>query len=273
MNDDWRKRLVLAMALLGAAAAPITRARAVEVLPSPSGLATLVPLAWLSQPTAQGVAMVLVLALLALFVRGRATSAAGLGVFFVVLALNSVARSMTSEDPTGTQGSQVPCATLAAWLLGRALAPRLGRDREALGTSLACGVVAAAYTMAAISKLLARGIDWVDGPTLALMIYERASGALAPLAMLRRGVASVPWLSSLGMAGVLALESCGWLFLFRKARRAYAAAVVGFHVSSALLLGYPHAEWALTAIAWAWAGTARPVAASEGARRAPSQPA
>ena len=270
MSEDYRKRLILAVALLGAAGAPVSRTQALDVLPHPSGLAAIVPLAWLSTPPAQIAAVAAVVLMLALFVRGRAMQLSGLAVFVIVLALNSVARSMTPGDEAGSQGSQVPCTTLAAWIVGSAIAPRLGRDRDELGTSLACGIVAAGYTMAAISKLLARGVDWVDGPTLALMIYERAPSSIEPLASLRRAVSGTPWLCSGGMGAVLLLEASGALFLFRRARRAYAACIVAFHVSSGLLLGYPHVEWALMTVAWAWAGGGvRPAAPPRAADRSP----
>jgi hypothetical protein len=269
LTRDWRKRALLAVALLAAAVGPVSETQALATLPYPRGLAAVVPLAWLSQPPGQIAAFVVIVLLLGAFVRGRRMELAGLGVFFVILMLHAVVRSMHLEEADHNQASQMPCASLLAWIVGSMLAPRFGRDRDELGSTLAAGVVAAGYTSAALSKLLHAGAGWIDGRTLALLIYERSLDTIAPLAWVRQTLAHHPDLCAVGMALALLIECAGVLFVLRRTRRAYAAAVVAFHATSALLLGYSHVEWALAVIVWAWAG---PVAEREAPASAATEP-
>lgn len=261
MIDDWRKRALFSVALVLAVGSAMSESAALDRLPYPRGLATVLPLAFLGTPTGQGLAAIAVLLLLGLFVAGKRVQLAGWGVFVIVMLLHAVTRSVHPDETDRTQGAQLPCATLAAWLIGTAIAPRLSRDREALGQALASGVVAAGYTMAAISKLRLSGLGWIDGRMLALLIWERGEGAGFPFDAIRHTVGASPALATLGMTTVLVLEGSGALFLFRRARRPYAAAMIGFHLTAGLLLGYPHLDWAFTVLSWAWvAGGALPVA-------------
>ncbi len=268
MSADWRKRLALAIALGVAGGGVMSQTQALDPLPYARGLATLLPLAWWSSEAGQTVAAAAMVCLLGLFVAGRRAPLAGWGFFVIVLVLHAVVRSVHPDETDRTQGAQMPCATLVAWLVGSALAPRLGREPDELGGTLACGVVGAGYTMAALSKLLASGLGWVDGPTLALMIYERGTGAGEPFETLRHAIGTSPRLCAIGMAGALAMEASGWLFVFRTARRPYAMAAFSFHLTSGLLLGYPHFDWAFTTLAWAWAA-----GGSRARPRGPSAPA
>lgn len=252
MSHDSRKRALFAFALVLAVGSAMSESAAMDRLPYPRGLATVLPLAFLGTPTGQGLAAVVVLALLGLFVSGRRVQLAGWGVFVIVMLLHAVTRSVHPDETDRTQGAQLPCASLAAWLIGTAIAPRLKRDGEALGQALASGVVAAGYTMAAISKLRLSGLGWIDGRMLALLIWERGESAGFPFEAVRHAVGSSPALCTLGMTTVLVLEASGALFLFRRARRPYAAAMIGFHLTAGLLLGYPHLDWAVTALSWAW---------------------
>lgn len=259
MIDDWRKRLVLALALAVATGGVLERTQEVPALPFPRGLARLIDLAPMTTAPARALVALAVLGLLALFVSGRWMQPAGWALAGLALVAQTVVHSIHTDD---VQGSQEPYSTLIAWLLGVAIAPRLGRDREALGSALACGVVAAGYTMGAISKLLASGPAWIDGRAMQLLVYERAFGAPEPLASLRLAFAESPALCTAAMAGALVLELSGALFLFRRARWPFALGAVALHVSAGVLFGYLHPDWALTAIAWAYAAGGRPTEAA-----------
>ena len=256
MSGNWRHRLLLALALGVATKGVLEQTDPVSPLPYPRGIARLAELGFLTSPVAQNVILAAVVAMLALFVSGRRPQLAGWTLVGIALVTHAVVRSVHAQEADRTQGSQEPYATLIAWLIGTKVAKRFGREPEELGASLACGVVAAGYSMAALSKLMHSGIHWVDGRAMALLIYERAGQVPAPFSDLRYAAASHPLVCKLAMGSALVLESCGWFFLFTRLRRPFAAGVLCLHVSSGLLLGYTHFDWALTAIAWAVAAGA-----------------
>jgi hypothetical protein len=260
IESRWN-RVLLAVALLVASCGMLDGTGSVDRLPHPRGLAALVDLTPLTTDAGRMGAVALMVVLLGVFVSGRSTQLVGWAVVLLAWCEHDVESSVHQLATDHGQGSQEPFTTLIAWLIGVAIAPRLGKDRERLGSALACGVVASGYTMAGLSKLWHSGLGWVDGRAMALMMYERIPGAWPPFAELRGFVAGHVTLAGLSMAVALVVELAGFLWLFRPARRPMMVAAVVMHVAIGIFLGYFHPDWAMTAIAWGVAAGGRPKAA------------
>lgn len=191
------------------------------------------------------------------FVRGHA-----LGAAVLVLILTVGARADISLRHTLMTGADTTLAggLLAGWLLGWLL---LRTERGA--HEAACGVLGAALTLAAVAKLRASGLEWVDGPTQALAVYVRGLGAPGPLATLRGWLALHPTLCAVGAAGTLLVESAGVLYAVPRFRGAYAWGVVAMFVGLALGFGAFQPAWVVAALGLARGPT--PAAARSTASR------
>ena len=115
----------------------------------------------------------------------------------VVVAPIAIAAVWESQaSPSGVHhGKLLPAAACLAWSAG-AWKSRVHAHEAA------CGIVAAAYGLAAGSKLAGSGLRWFDADNLGLLMIERATG---PLASVRILVAATPWLCvTLATAALLA---------------------------------------------------------------------
>ncbi len=154
------------------------------------------------------------------------------------------------QSPPGF-GKMLPSAVLTAWLVGwwawrsLPLAAREERTQE-----LACGVAAACLMAPGISKMLAMGIDWADGPRHALLVHERSFLARVDwLVELRRWVGARPTLCAWSAGYVLAVECAGFLYILPKARKVYTYAATAMFTGIALLLGFHAGTWLLVLFA------------------------
>ena len=183
-----------------------------------------------------------------LFVLRLHQAAAGACVFALLAAIRQLQLKAWPERP-GFHGPAA--ASLAAYLLAfLATAGSAAPYREACGWEAAAGVIAAAYSLAGLSKVKGSGTAWMKGGNLGLLIAERAHGAPAAVEALRLYVAGAPRLCR-ALAGFALLVQVGaFLFVLRGARAPLTVALTLFHlVGTPLLLGYLEFEWMLIAVA------------------------
>jgi hypothetical protein len=141
-----------------------------------------------------------------------------------------------------THGKILPGAVLLALLVARPSAGERGANEAA------AGAVAAAYTIAGLSKLLGAGGAFLDPGYLGLLVAERSVGVAPWLAELRLSFADSPTTCRAVAAGALALELGGVAFLWPRLRIPYALAITGLHAGIFLLMGYMYASW--VAVVW-----------------------
>jgi hypothetical protein len=202
------------------------------------------PLAALVAPIPLALMTIVVVAALIAFVAGRAELVAG------ILVLVAIAFVASLESGTH-HGKLVPAIALAAYLPATALTGDARRGHEA-----ACGAIGAAYVLAALAKLSADGLGWGQSGSLALLVAERSFEGPTFVRALRSAIAARPALTGILAAGSLAVELGGIAFLFPRARRVWAVAVIVMHAGIALLMGYVYLPWALVVGGLAWSSLA-----------------
>ncbi len=145
-----------------------------------------VDLGWLLEGAPWMLGAALYFGAAAAFVLRRAQITTGL---FLVVALG-----LLGEAERQVRGDVMPplvtllgATVILAWLAGRYLPGGSAEERAERGHELACGVLAAHLFLAALAKLALSGPGWVDGEVHALLIYERADGALLFLGDLTSG--------------------------------------------------------------------------------------
>jgi len=107
------------------------------------------------------------------------------------------------------------------------------RRRAALGLSVL--LFGAAYTSAAICKLIASGPRWVDGHHLWLWIAEKSLDTTSSYGvvhhnLVQRAILGNPGLGTAMLASGLVTELCGWLMWWRRPRPFIGLALVLMHV-------------------------------------------
>ena len=139
----------------------------------------------------------------------------------------------------------LPAPTGAAWALG---APRQRSAPSAWAgwpVRTAGLLVAGAYLMAGVSKLMFTGPDWVFGDNLRNILYA-ASDAHGGNAV-SLFVADRPWLASIIAGGTLAFELTLWVALVRpRIAPIYALWAAAIHTGIWLTIGINYVSWAAT---------------------------
>lgn len=211
-------------------------------IPHARGVATLVDLAWVRSPVGFGL-------LSLVYVAGSAAAAArarpltGAVVAFLAMALVAQVDGGLYTDVGNHHGKLLPISVLLASSMA------LRARGELAAREAACGVIAAAYAMAGLIKLWQSGPLWFLAANLPLLAAERAIGASWPFAAARMGLAETPWLGTAGGLAVLTIELGGVCFLWPRARRWWAVAMIASHVSIGVFLGYLYPDWILVLIA------------------------
>jgi hypothetical protein len=242
-------RLLLAAGALLAGLGLFTRLRW-DGLSHPRGIAGMVDLSWLARAPSQVAGLLVLVGVLLWFIRwGGAAAALLSGLLLLVQAW-----LLAWQWPVGSgvdNGVTLPAAALLAWGVGAFLADPAVAAR--VGREAACGVVAAAYLLAVVSKLQGSGIGWASGQNLALHIsIHDAGGLLSPL---RQWVVDSPRVCGALGVGTLLIEGSSLLFLLERFRRPWALLALGLHVGISLLMGLHHYDWLLVVLGLAgWGG-------------------
>lgn len=180
--------------------------------------------------------------------RARAASEATLLVSLHVAAVVEASvrgTAMSSVEPL------LIGQVLLARLVARAITRRSAGDPERLGHEIACGVVGAAFFVAALAKLRAAGLGWAAPASHVLLVYERRESVLAPLTALREWLVAHPALVGAGALGSLLVELAGPLFVWPRARVAWAIAAAAMFASFAVVLGVVQITWGALPLALA----------------------
>jgi|GEM_PF-4521900 len=125
---------------------------------------------------------------------------------------------------------------------------------EALSVDAMCGVFAAMMVIAAVSKFQASGLDWANGETHAMLIFERHLTAPGPLRWFRNLLAQSPSLCAVGAGSVWLIEALAPLFIWKPLRPIYAWLVLMMFTGLALTLGILEPAWIVMPLALAYPG-------------------
>lgn len=221
----------------------------------PRGLARWIDLSWAVQPAAQGVLVVMFLvALVAWVLRAREGAAAAVMIAVLWIA-ESLALSEWADDVGGNKAAVLPVASLFGYSVTRAWATRRGMAPitvERLAVEAACGVCAAAYCLAGVSKVWESGLMWASGSNLALHITVHGWRGVEALIPFRLAVAQLLPLCTVFGVGTLIVE-CGYLFFVVPAlRKPLSIAATLMHLSIGLVMGLHHYDWMFVEIGLAW---------------------
>lgn len=239
-------RVLLAIGLL-ATWASLGRVLQVEGLPFPRGLSAWVPLDVLVSPAGFGVLTLLfVAATVAFTIRRHEGHAAAAMAVLCALGGHLQASQWSLDASQANRSLVLPGAALVVYVAVRSWVLRQGTDRDqadAWGLEGACGVAAACYTLAGVSKLLGSGTAWAEGSNLAMHVAVHAHGGAQALLPLRLAIADNLDLCQVFGTLTLTVEATFFLFVIRSLRRPYALAAAGMHVGIALVMGLHHYDW------------------------------
>lgn len=180
------------------------------------------------------------------------------------VAVSAVGALDWARDPARKRGLWAYALPLAAWAFaeqhltergvthGKLLPAGVALAMALSGAEAACGVVAAVYTLAGLAKVRGAGALFLDPDYLGTLVLERAFHVAAPLAQLRLALAESRALVTLGALSTLILELGGALFVFRRARRPLALALVLMHAGIAVAMGYVYVQWAAVVLGLAF---------------------
>lgn len=146
----------------------------------------------------------------------------------------------------------LPGVAVLAYLIGRGTGLRRGMDRataERLGYEAACGVAAACYLIAGLSKVHMSGLAWASGSNLSLHMHVHALSGGAWMRPFRLAVAEHLWLCTAFGAGTLLIECGAVVYLWAPLRRPWSVLIGAMHTSIGLLMGLYHPDWMLMALA------------------------
>ncbi|MES2640250.1 MAG: hypothetical protein V4850_12225 [Myxococcota bacterium] len=191
------------------------------------------------------------------FQRRRAEDVASV-VIVLLFALGTQVMAWQAPPRMGVNGAtMLPGAALLAWWLARRTVRR-GPERERRGIEAACGIVAACYTVAVVSKLYTSGPGWASAGNIAMQITTQAHFAPEPLHAARLAAAASPTLCAALGIGTLLIEGGALLFVVPAARVPLSVLIVAIHLGISLLMGLHHYDWMFTAVGWALiSGTGR----------------
>jgi hypothetical protein len=223
---------------------------------NPTGIAHLIPLGWMSGVAAARVVMWFMVAGLIAYatVPIRFLKYPTLVVFLIHNAVFTLNNSQGSTH----HGYQIVTLTLLAqvavlwmptvcrWLKKKSLVPE-GLQIGDLWVYYSQLAIAAAYVIAAVSKLLRSGIGWIiDSPLIAVQVvkthsqnyYNYLQADFADMGMTyATWVAAHPGLTRIMLTGGLLLELFAFLALIgRRWAFAIGAAMVGLHVSISMVM-------------------------------------
>lgn len=212
----------------------------------------------LMRPTRAGRSVVLAVAtvgfagLVWAWMAGTCPGLAAMGVLGALLALRQWEKRQWAGDVVVRLGKYVPAAAcLTGWLCASALAMAAGWEAaraDAAGWEAAAGVMAATYTLAALSKLRLTGWRWMAAPNQALLIAERAYSGPLWVRRARRAVSRSPRACRLVGVFGLAAELLFALFVFPELRVPLTVVVVALHFGIGVLLGYIELEWVMVMV-------------------------
>ncbi len=245
MNRPHLARLAVSLSLL-MAWATLGRVSQVAGTPHPRGLSALVDLSALTKPAFMAAATVVFLIALGAFAIGRKAELAGLSMAAMLALGGHVQVSQWPVDHGANRALVLPGAAILAYAL--ALIWSRWRklddcDAERVGINAACGIAAATYFLAGLSKLSASGIAWVSGGNLSLHILVHSQAGQPWLLPLRTAIANIPWLCTAFGVGTLLIECSFLLFVLPQCRRFLALGALSLHLGIALALGLHHYDW------------------------------
>ena len=221
----------------------------VRGIPYPHDLSSLIDLSWATGPLAFAVLTAFYAAALARFIAARDVRAATAA--FALLALTAHIHEAQWPGSAGVRnGLGLPGGGLAAYLLADRACVLFGRadQRERWSREAACGVAAAAYTLAAASKLIYGGPAWAGGANIAMYIASQAYMRSAALLPLRLWFPRHLALCGAFGVGTLIIEGSGLVFLWPRARPAYAVLACGLHLGIWLIMGLVHFDFLLMVV-------------------------
>jgi len=173
---------------------------------------------------------------------------------FLLIGLVTFLELCTKQADIPAHGKLLPSFVVASWVLGLFLFRKespLERERKA--QEIACGVFAALFTLAGLSKLQAMGWGWTDGNLHAMLFFERSYNAPVQLfGEIRYWISHYPALCGLGAATVLVMECAGVLFVFPRTRKLYAWFAVFALVAMMVLVAGRNLGWILIILALAY---------------------
>ena len=126
-------------------------------------------------------------------------------------------------------------------------APEAEDDEPVSGWPVRTAIVmiALAYWIIGVQKLVHSGIDWVTGPNMRWILYSAASEGRAFSREPALFIADRPWLATASAAFLLGLELLFPLVLFvRRARPAIVLGALALHAGTWVLLGLDYWLWA-----------------------------
>jgi hypothetical protein len=185
-----------------------------------------------------------------LFARGWEIGWTGLTAVAVIAVGRQIEKRQWPEGVVIGLGNYYPSAgALLAFLIVRWLAGGPVAAREAHGWEAGCGVLAACFTIAGMTKHRKSGWGWTGGRNMALLIAERSYKGDSWVYRLRAKVASYPRACGVVAVGSLLLEDCGFLYMVHPIRAAFAAATTAMFAGILVLLGYIEVHWVAAVIA------------------------
>ncbi len=127
-------------------------------------------------------------------------------------------------------------------------------EREHLAWEASCGIIAAAYVLAAVAKHEQSGWRWARADNVALLVAERAYGGVRWLFGFRMWAVSSPFTCGILAKGSMFVEAAGLMFLVPALRWPFAGIATCLQLGIIVLLGYFEIEWILLIIALAMTG-------------------
>lgn len=176
----------------------------------------------------------------------------GIALLALLIAVRRRAIATWGEDYVVGLGKYVPsAAALVAYLAASNLAgaTSLRAHREAIGWEAACGVLAAAYVLAAFAKHEQSGWRWAKSDNVALLVAERAHGGARSLFALRMWAAESPRLCGALAKASMFVEAAGVAYLVSWLRWPFTGIATLLQLGIVVLLGYFEVEWIVVMVA------------------------
>ena len=192
------------------------------------------------------------------FARGVVPAVAGVIALIMLAAIRRYEVRTFPDRIVVRLGKYVPtAAALGGWLVAWALTWGHPADvRAAAGWEAACGVMGAAWGLAAVAKLRESGLVWMQSANVALLVAERSFSGPAPVRALRRAVAWSPRICRVAAVVGLVGEAAAVAFVVPELRWPVAAFATALQLGIWTLLGYWELEWLVLMVALALASGA-----------------
>lgn len=174
-------------------------------------------------------------------------------VLLALLAAIGLTEKAIRHATMPTVAVMLATTMVGTWMIGLLVGRRSPTaEREALAHELMCGVLSASLFLCGVAKLSNVGFEWADGPTNALLIYERSASEFGFITQLRIWLSQHPTLCAMGATFSLSVEALAPVYLWRGARKLYGLAVFLMFVSLGFALGFMEAGWDVMALALAY---------------------